>query len=482
MRVLRFLWVRRLFVVLAITYGYFFQGGDPNQATRILLTRSIVDRGTPDITAYHAVTIDKSEHEGRFYSDKAPTVSLVATLPWALMNLLDRAFAIDASSRAAERARLHMIVLAVSVTAGVAAAALLRRLLLLFGSRERDADLLTLGYGLGTLAFPFSTVLFGHQTAAAIVLAAFWLSVRTRSYSTRRLVVLGLLWGTSIVTEYPTGILVACQGLYVLSADVRWRGIARVLGLSAVGAIVPFAVHSLFLWWAFGSPTKLPYTYMAEPIFLSHTSTGILGINAPSWVGFWGSLFSRYRGLFFYCPFLLLTFAGFRAWLLADERKAELRLCAAMVVAYVLFNAGYFAWDGGGSTGPRHLVPALPYFVLPMGWFLQASARARTWAWVAIVPSVLIMLACTAVCIQVPEGDPFRANPLYQIVGTALARGEVAVNRQDVFFLPTRGDASYNLGLLAGLPGLASLLPLLAVWALGLSSYVRGASWRRSAA
>lgn len=470
---LRWVWQRRLFVLLALTYAYFYQGGDPNQATRILLTKALVDRGEPHITAYHAVTIDKSEHAGRFYSDKAPTVSLLSTVPWAVMNVLDRVFRIDSASRAAERARLHMVVIVVSAFAGVAAAALLRRTLALMGAGDADADLLTVGYALGTLAFPFSTVLFGHQTAAAIVLASFWVCVSTRTYSARRLVVLGLLWALSMVTEYPTGILVACQGLYVLSADLRVRPVLRVFGWSALGAIGPFAAHSIFLWWAFGSATKLPYTYMAEPIFLSHTSTGILGINAPSLVGLWGSLFSRYRGLFFYCPFLLLSLLGFRAWMLSGERKAEMRLCAAMVVAYVLFNAGYFAWDGGGSTGPRHLVPVLPYLVLPMAWFLRSMPRARIVAWSLVVPSIAIMLACTAVCIQVPEGDPWRANPLYQIVVTALLRGEVAINRQDVFSIAPRGDASYNLGLLFGLPGLLSLVPLLLLWALAYAPALR---------
>jgi hypothetical protein len=478
-KALGWLWKRRLFVLLALTYAYFYEGGDPNQGTRILLTKAIVDRGEPHITAYHATIIDKSAKDGRFYSDKAPTVSLLAALPWKLMNVLDRLAGIDGSSRTVQRARLHVIVIAVSVAAGVAAAALLRRVLVLFGSKEENADLLTLGYGLGTLAFPFSTVLFGHQTAAAILLGAFWLAVSTRTYSNRRLVALGALWGCSIVTEYPTGILVACTGLYVLAADLRRREIARVLGFSALGAIGPFVVHSLFLWWAFGNPTKLPYTYMAEPIFLAHTSTGILGINAPTFVGFFGSLFSRYRGLFFLCPFLLLTFLGFRAWILVEQRKPELRLVAAMVVAYVLFNAGYFAWDGGGSTGPRHLVPALPYFVIPIGFFLDRSRVRRAVVWTTIVPSVAIMLACTAVCIQVPEGDPFRANPLYQIVVPALAHGEVAMNHQDIFSTAPRADAAYNLGMLFGLHGVASLVPLLLVW-LGL--YPRARREREQAA
>jgi hypothetical protein len=41
--------------------------------------------------------------------------------------------------------------------------------------------LLTLGYGLGTIAFAFSTVFFGHQIAALLLFGAFYLLFQVRS-------------------------------------------------------------------------------------------------------------------------------------------------------------------------------------------------------------------------------------------------------------------------------------------------------------
>lgn len=460
-------WRARLFVLLALTFAWFYEGGDPNQATRMFLTRAVVERHEPDITPYHAKTIDKSQEGDKFYCDKAPAVSLLATIPYALTNAVDRRMGWQ-DLRAAHQARLHLITFLFSGIPGVVAAFFVRRSLRFFGAGEGASDLLTVGYALGTLVFPFSTVLFGHQLAAALLAASFWYAIDARTtgaLTPSRLALLGALWGTALTTEYPTGLLVAVQGLYVLWAAKDVKGGLRVLAWSAVGAATPLVLHSAFLMWAFGSPISLPYAHMAEPIFLAHVSTGILGINLPTWVGFFGSFFSRYRGLFFLCPVLVLSLLGFRSWILAGEKRAELVLCGAQVVLYSSFCAGYYAWDGGGSTGPRHIVPALAFFLVPAAYFVR-SKKAAVIAAVAVVPSVLLMLACVAVRIQVPEGDPWRANPLYEIVLPAFLRGELAINRADLDFVDPRGDAAHNLGMLVGLNGLASLLPLALAWLL----------------
>lgn len=474
----------RLFILLGLTFAYFYQGGDPNQGSRVFLTRSIVERHAPDITPYHEKTLDKSEQNDRYYSDKAPTVSLLAVVPYALMNAADRAMHIHRDSRPVQRVRLHMLVIAISGTAGVVACFFLWRTLRLFGASEGESSLLVFGYGLGTLVFPFSTVLFGHQVAGALLCMAFYFVVKWRSdgptLAPLRCAVLGLLWATSTVTEYPTALLAGFMGLYLLGWDPKPRPILRTLGWVAAGAALPLIVHSAFLWWAFGSPFVLPYKRMAEPIFLAHTSKGILGVGIPTVVGLFGSLISRYRGLFFYCPFLILTLSGFRVWLLSGEKPRERALTIALVLGSVLFSASYYAWDGGGSTGPRHIVPALPFFVVPMVYFVRRSAAARIWTISAIVPSVAIMLACTAVRVQLPEGDPYRANPLYEVVFASLVRGELGMNRQDIYSISPRADASYNLGTLLGLSPWLSIAALALVW---IAAYAPSlASLRRRAA
>src|SRR5579883_1930559 len=168
----------RLLVLAALTYAYFFGGGDPNQATRYALTESLVERREPDITPYHAATIDKGFKRGKFYSDKAPGVSVLATVPYAVMRLGDRLFAIDPGSREAQLAKLHLLSFVTSGLAGVGCVWLVRRLAEHLGCGASIAELVAFGYAFGTIAFPFSTVAFGHQHAAFLVVASFYVLVR----------------------------------------------------------------------------------------------------------------------------------------------------------------------------------------------------------------------------------------------------------------------------------------------------------------
>jgi hypothetical protein len=54
----------------------------------------------------------------------------------------------------------------------------------------------------------------------------------------------------------------------------------------------------------------------------------------------------------------------------------------AVALTLILINAGYYYWQGGWSTGPRHLVPMLPLlglalaFALPVGRWTRAVALA----------------------------------------------------------------------------------------------------------
>jgi hypothetical protein len=170
----------RLFVLIAVTYAYFYQGGDPNQTSRLLLTQAIVERHALDITPGQSLTIDKSRVGARYFSDKAPGVSLLAVVPYAAARVAERATGLDGDALAVRRARMHAVVFVVVGLAGVAAAYFLRRSLLLLGCPRAHASLLTVAYALGTPAFPFSTVLYGHEVTAALLVASFYFILRGR--------------------------------------------------------------------------------------------------------------------------------------------------------------------------------------------------------------------------------------------------------------------------------------------------------------
>jgi hypothetical protein len=462
-----------LFLLIAFTYAYFHQGSDPNQTSRLALIHAIVERGAVDITPQKAMTLDKGGFRGKAYSDKAPGVALLIAPAYAVMRFTDRLAGRSLDDRGLQRAQLHTLSFLAAGLPATLGAWFLFHTLLLLGTSRRWAELLTVGWALGTLVFPFATLMFGHAMAAGLLLAAFYLLQKWRAAGVPidlpRATCLGLLWGTSIIVEYPTGTLVAMMGLYTLSFDLKPRAIARVLGGAALGSALPFAAHAVFAYIAYGSPFVLPYKYLLEPIFVAHTSSGILGIGVPTKVGIWGALFSTYRGLFFLCPFLVLVFIGFWRWFEGGEHRREMWCLAAMTAVYLVFATSYYAWDGGGSTGSRHLVPVLGFFVMAIAFFARSSRRAEVVTLALIVPSVLIMFLCTAVVVQMPEGGFFEANPFYAIVVPSVLRGTFEPNLQDAYYARQQADAVYNLGTLFGAsPRLSLLFPVLA-WALAYS-------------
>lgn len=460
-----------------ITFAYFFQGADPNQRSRLFLTRAILDEHSFDITTWHGYTIDKSEFAGAFRTDKAPGLSFLAVPIEAALRLIDRVAGLPSDGPMHDRVHLHTISMLVTGTAAVGVAYLVDRVLRHWQLPARERYVLVIGQALGTIAFPFATVFFSHALAAFVVIASYVLAIEldpktpagksmgpvTFPREWKRLVLMGFLFSCAFVVEYPAILLSALIGLYALlmSPRAQWLGLSALVLLGAFPLLVGHAIYAKI---AFGSAFELPYHFVFEPFFHVHHEEGLFGVSPPSPVGIYGVTVSRYRGIFFLCPFLVLVFWGLHAWRECGERRAEFRLVSAMLMAYFLFNASYYAWDGGGSTGPRHLVPALPFLVLPIAWTIRKS---RAWFWITTVlvgVSVVFMTACVAVLIHHPMSDPMVANPLYDIVWPALRAGQLGLNDQVFMSLDARRDASDNLGRLMGMSPFGSLAFLAALW------------------
>jgi len=100
-------------------------------------------------------------------------------------------------------------------------------------------------------------------------------------------------------------------------------------------------------------------------------------------------LWGRYRGLTFYAPIVLLTVPG---WMVLFARRCwDVAVVTMLVVVAVLVvNLFYPEWTGGWSTGPRLLVPLLPFAMLPVASLLAGSSKP---ARAATVVAVILALA-----------------------------------------------------------------------------------------
>jgi hypothetical protein len=465
MRVLHRLRVEALiFLLLLACYAYFPpRWADWNQNSRLNLTLAIVDDRSFQIDRFVANTGDYAKYNGHYYSDKAPGTSFLAVPVYAVVRPVLQTAPVqrfierlgssaafgetlrpDGSGLATEKVYFALVLMIVSfATVAIPAALLgvvLYRFLELFDLGMGWRATIALIYGLATPAFPYSNAFMGHQQVAALLFGAFWLVflIGRQRLSPRWMLVVGVLLGWTLITEYPAALIVAGIGLYALIVlpDRRW-----IVG-AALAGIPPLALMMAYNFAIFG--TVLPVGYKYSELWQAEHQSGFMSLAGPNREALWGITFGIHRGLFLLAPVLLTGLAGFVAWWRARVYRRELAVCIWAVVSFLLFNGSSVMWSGGFGVGPRYLVPMLPFLAFGMGAFL-AMWGVRWLSRVALVTtggwSFLNVWAQTIGGQSFPQYQP---NPLLDYSLPELAAGNVA----------------RNLGMALNLGGWASVLPL----------------------
>lgn len=335
----------------------------PNQAAHFALVRALAS-GTAQIDPHE--TIDSAYIDGRFYAAKAPGLAML-TLPW--YGTL-RALGLQSAppGEAGYRHRLWELGLFGSVLP------MLLLVLLMYVAADRVLP----GYGLpaailvgaGTLLLPFATLFFDHVLSAALGFGAFFLLLGGRTRT--RLLGAGLLAGLAVTVEFPLGIVAVVLGVYAAVGGDRIR---RLLAYTA-GFLAGLAPLVAYNTWAFGSPFTLSYTNaLRAPLgtgapVVGANEHGLYGVGVPDPRAALSLLVSE-KGLLVVTPLAIAALFGLPL-LWRAGRRAESVVCTAVPLVFLTYNAGYYLPYGGQSPGPRFLVPALPFLVLPLAFVLRA--------------------------------------------------------------------------------------------------------------
>ena len=370
-------WALGCAVALGLGCALLVQQPGCTEGGHYALVRSLSD-GTPSIDRYHWSTCDTSWYHGHFYTAKGPGLAFISLPLYELLRAADVAW----NHLPPSDGHLHGIpgsaVWPFTVFAVVLSAFglfLLARSLaerVVPGAGLAVAVLLTLG----TMLLPYATLFSAQVPAAMLGFAAFAVLFRERRgpRSNGRLALGGCLAGLALVFDLPLGLVGVALFGYALAGRLS---IARA-GSYAAGALVGVLPLIAFNQWAFGSVLHQSYSDTVAIAGqtghdqLGANTNGFFGIGVPS-LNVAARLLLLNHGLLVTTPVIAAAVAGLVP-MVRDRSlglRAEGALITALVVAYFVYNAGYYQPFGGDSAGPRFLLPFIPFLCLPLAIVLR---------------------------------------------------------------------------------------------------------------
>jgi hypothetical protein len=392
--------------------------GNPGQVTRFGLAYSISE-GRLDIDQFRDLTVDIAKFEDHYYADKPPGLSLIAAPAVALarsrMDIPPGKWPLTGEQTwtLTKVAALS----SVGVLASLAAAVLYllaRRL----GASDGAALFAACGLALGTPFLNWSTTIFPHAATGSLLIITLALIVWSREWRSPWIgAVVGVLLGYGITIDLTAAPAAVVLGVYYAFGErgPAWqRMLAGTLG-GLIGLLPLLAYNAL----VFHSPFKLGYS---EVVGFEGMKVGLFGLTWPSPAVIFEIIFGARRGLLPLSPLLVLIPVGWWAMWRRPDLRGVLGVTLCIALSFVLINASYYYWDGGSSTGPRHIVAALPVICLALAFAWPRGTGTRLAAGTLLVVSLFISAAVPGVQQFAPVDYAF---PLLEPILSGVAAGKL---------------------------------------------------------
>lgn len=307
-------------------------------------------------------TVDDFVFKGNYYSALAPGVAVLAQPLVGLGFALDGGFNVFGES---------MLLSELFVALCNAAAAYLVFKLASMYFTERTSAFVAFAYAFSTISWPFATYFFESDVSAMLDVLAVYLAIRMARSGSSRLadaVPCGAVLGAALTVDYLNGILVPIVSAFLLytfrkSLAGFAKGFAGFLVASAVGILM----LALYNQAAFGNP------FLTTEQAYQHTPSLLGSFSHPILDGLYLDLFSPLRGVFVFCPMLIIGALGFYFVPRRRERVSEALLLAACFVGILIPYAMWYNAVGGEGFGQRFLIPAIPFLLLPSGFLIDAK-------------------------------------------------------------------------------------------------------------
>jgi hypothetical protein len=457
-------------VILFANYVYFLpRWADWSQNSRLDLTLAIVDKGTLSIEDYYKNTGDYALFEGRHYLDKAPGPSLLAVPIYFIIKPILLSYPINQlinkiaespsfqstlkeggsgllSDKVYFQIVLYIITLILASIPTVITGILLFRFLNAIGCTNLWSTSIVLIYGLATNAFTYAGGFYSHQLCAVFLFSSFYIGFLIR----KGLILInpriwlffaGLMLGFSLISEYPTFLMAFVIFIYIIFVISKIHKFSWFPFL-ILGGLIPGILLMGYNFAIFH--TLLPVGYEYSALYQEQHSVGLISLTYPHIDALWGITFGSFRGLFYVSPITILALCGILIGWKHKPFLLEWAVCASNVISFFIFNSSSVMWQGGFSVGPRYLVPMLPFLMVGLGFLSILIIKQKLFIWLAFL---LAIWSAIIIWIETISGQSYPDWTQVPLINYSLPR--LLAN-----------DIARNLGMIVGLHGWVSLLPL----------------------
>ena len=386
-----------IFLIVVIAYGYFFSQQDANTNSRLALVKAIVIEKRLEIDSYHDSTldtIDKSYYNGHYYSDKAIGASLVGVPFYYLILKISIWLGVTLTTQVFKQLLTFFAISLISAFLAPALYLFVKHV----SHSARYGLLVALAICLGTPLYTYSATYYSHTLTGLFLFAAFYIWFRARTVgaiSLAKTSLSGFLLGYAFISEYPSALIAAALGLYILyiiHEQKKWTDWMIYISLMA-GAVIPLSLMMIYNYSIFKNPLSTGYLHLSDEFFRTAQATGFMGIGWPNLKALFYMTFHTTMGIFWQSPILLLAFVGWVVMARTPRYRPEAIFSFGAILLYFVIFSGYFAWWGGLAFTPRFIIPALPFFGIPLAFL---SDKARKTAFPLALLSIAQMLIVTA--------------------------------------------------------------------------------------
>jgi hypothetical protein len=379
----------KLFIFFFIIYSLFVHWVGWDETSRFDLTRAIVEEKTINIDQYKDNTGDRAYFKNHYYITASPGSSFLSVPMYATYSFIYKSFFPINPNETQEKLFINetfnkafiityidqgffisssMIILQIFNSAffGAMLVILFYRVVSKLSTNNKHRIFITIILGLASPVLAYSTTFYGTIIATFLGFLSFYL-LFLRKNSIAFYFLAGLVVGYSIVVNYMMIILafaLTVLAFYYNKKNVKWYLIGAVIG------ILPLLIYNYLI---FGNIFELTLFYTDKTVWPTITQN-VLGNLFDFVAQNYAYLAGTYRGLFFYYPVLIFSLVAF--YLFSRKFKPETLVIIFIFISFLLFSPTRW-WMGGGTFGPRYLLPTIPFLVLPLTFLLEKIEKNK---------------------------------------------------------------------------------------------------------